>query len=208
LQIVIVEYVRGQIERGARATQRDGHAVVRHRNRPEQTIRGDVRVVIVNLIRSNWTVVDVKSDESKRRMVMLAVDRDVLAHHEPHVGLKCRGGEARAHANAPDAIESDESVEVRDLRGVGDVRQRRADRTDGEMVNEDAEGRYPAGNRRWRAVGVRVAALSATGQSGTGDETGRRADKLSTRESTIMQRTTNRRTSPHTVTPFPLTVPT
>src|SRR5262249_40592284 len=90
LQIVVVEYVRGQVERGASAAQRDGHAVVWDRDSPEQTIRRDVRVVIMSLIRSNWTVVDVKSDESERRIVVFSIDRDVLADHESHVGLKCR----------------------------------------------------------------------------------------------------------------------
>ena len=63
---------------------------MRHRNRPEQAIRGDVRVVIMNLIRSNWTVEDVESDETERCVVMLAVDGDVFAHHEAHIRLEGR----------------------------------------------------------------------------------------------------------------------
>lgn len=90
LQVVIVEGFEAQIERRVTAAQRHRDAIVRHWNRPEQAIRGDVRVVVVNLIRSNWTVEYVESDETERRVVVFPVDGNVLADHEAHVSLKRR----------------------------------------------------------------------------------------------------------------------
>jgi hypothetical protein len=139
LQVVIVERLEGELEGSLAAAQGDGDAVVRHRNRPEQPVGCDVGVVVVNLIRSNWTVEHVKSDEPEGRVVVLPVDRDVLPYHEAHIRLEGRRREAGAHADSSDAIESHEPIEIGDLRGVGDIRQRCAGRANGEMVDEDSK---------------------------------------------------------------------
>ena len=64
------------------------HAVVRNRDHPKQTIRRDVRIVIVNLIGSDGTIVKVESDKPECPIVMTSVYRDVFAGHKTHVGLE------------------------------------------------------------------------------------------------------------------------
>src|SRR6266849_9685860 len=89
LQIVIVEDLCREPKARLPSAEMNLHAVRRHRNRPEKTVRCGVRVVIVNLLcdisRSNSTVVDVHSDEAETCMIVLAVRRHVLANHEAHI---------------------------------------------------------------------------------------------------------------------------
>jgi len=87
-QVVIIERFEGELEGRLAAAPGHGHAVVRHRNGPEQAVGGYVRVVVVYLIRSNWTVEHVQSDEPERCVIVLPVDGDVLAHHKAHIRLE------------------------------------------------------------------------------------------------------------------------
>ena len=80
LQIVIVEDPRREAEARLPGAEVYLDAFAWHGYRPEDAVRIDVRVVVVNLVRSNWTVEDVESDEPERRVVMLAVDGQVLAY--------------------------------------------------------------------------------------------------------------------------------
>ena len=59
LQIVIVRNLRPEPERRFAGAQVDFNAIARHGDCPEYSVRIDMRVVIMNLIRSNWTVEDI-----------------------------------------------------------------------------------------------------------------------------------------------------
>src|SRR5262249_29650979 len=135
----------------------DIDTVTRDRDRPEQTVRRDVRVVVVNLSGADGTGEDIESDESNGRVVVLAVHRDVLAVHESHVRLERERGQARARSDTANGVEGQEPVEVCDLRGFGDVGERRSRRDNWEMMNEHAERHHAAGNRPWPGVDMRVA---------------------------------------------------
>src|SRR5262249_19193000 len=128
LQVVIVERRRLETEQRPARAKIDVHAVARHWNRPEQSIRGDMRIVVVNLLseigRSNWTVVDVQSDESKCGVVVFAVNSYVFADHEPHVRLERKRGEPCTAPAASNAVQPDKAVEIGDLRQFVEVRQR------------------------------------------------------------------------------------
>ena len=166
LQIVIVGNLRGQVERGLTAAEMDVDGVVWHEDRPKQTIRVDVRVVIVNLTGANWTGKEIESDEPKCRVVMLAIHRDVLADHEPHVRLVVQRVTGVVHARSADPVQSDEPVEVGDLRRLMDVGKRRSGSGNGKMVNQHAEGRNgkpiaPCGSFNTRAGVETIVHLSA-----------------------------------------------
>jgi hypothetical protein len=100
LQIVIVRNLRPEPERRFAGAQVDFNAIARHGYCPEYAVRIDMRVVVMNLIRSNWTVKDVQSDEPERALIMLAVDRDIHPIHEPHISLVRQRWEPRARADS------------------------------------------------------------------------------------------------------------
>src|SRR5260370_42543852 len=81
-----------ELKRGRRVVQVDLHAVGRDCNRRGQAVRSDPRIVVVDLLshigRSNWTGVDVQSDEAKSAMMVAAVLADVFTLHETHVGFE------------------------------------------------------------------------------------------------------------------------
>jgi hypothetical protein len=56
LQIVIIKNPRPKPERRSARAQMDFHTITWHGHRPEDAVHIDMRVVIMNLIRSNWTV--------------------------------------------------------------------------------------------------------------------------------------------------------
>lgn len=114
-KIVIIRNRCGEAE--ARLTGAEAHvdAVARDECRPENPVCVDVRVVVVNLVRSNWTVENVESDEPERRVVMLAIDRRVFADHEAHVRLIAERRQAGAGSDTANAVQTDEAVEVGDL---------------------------------------------------------------------------------------------
>ena len=80
---MIVEDLGRQPERGLAAAEVYVDAVARHGHRPEDAVRVDVGIVVVNLVWSNWTVEDVQSDETERRLIVLAVLGDVDAIWKP-----------------------------------------------------------------------------------------------------------------------------
>ena len=97
---MIVEHGRAEPERRLAGSEIHLDTIRGYQDCPKQTVRRDVRVVVVDLLgdirRSNWTGVDVQSDEPERCVIVLAVHRDVLAHHEAHVRLEGERGEASA----------------------------------------------------------------------------------------------------------------
>ena len=64
-QIVIVRHGPGKPEGSLPGVKVHLHAVVGNRDRPKQTIRADVGVVVMNLVSPNWTIEEVQSDEAK-----------------------------------------------------------------------------------------------------------------------------------------------
>jgi len=115
LDIVIVEHLGRQPERGLAAAEVYVDAVARHGHRPEDAVRVDVGIVVVNLVWSNWTVEDVQSDETERRLTVLAVLGDVDAIREAHVRLERERPEAGARSSPANAGVTDEAVEVGDV---------------------------------------------------------------------------------------------
>ena len=66
---------------------------------------------------SNWSGEDIQSYEPEDTLMQLAVFCDELTFHEPHVRLKRQWiGEARASSRTANAIQSNEPLEVGDLR--------------------------------------------------------------------------------------------
>lgn len=91
-----------------------------------------MHVVVVNLLRevgrSYWTGVQVKSNKGERAPMEKAIYAYELALTEPHVRLVCkrRSGARRSVRSGPaatDMRQTDEPVEVCDLRGVANVCQ-------------------------------------------------------------------------------------
>ena len=159
LQIVVVRNRRREAERSLPGSKVHFYAVVRNGDRPKQTIRRDVRIVVMNLISPDGTVVKIQSDERECPMVMTSVYRDVFADHKTHVGLEGEFWKASARTNAANLIESDESVEVSDLRRLGDIRD--WDRIGGyrKVVDRHPKWRASPGNRVRGSVNVLVAIL-------------------------------------------------
>jgi hypothetical protein len=90
-------------------------------------------------------------------------------------------------SDAANAIQTDEPVEVRNLRRIGDIRKWCTAWTDREVMDENAERRDTAGDRRWRGIRVWVSTLRVSGhEPATGDESGGRSDKLPTREGPLV----------------------
>ena len=144
---MVVRDCRREPERSLSGSKVDFYAVVRNRDRPKQTIRRDVRIVVVNLIGPDGTVVKIQSDERKCPIVMTSVYRDVFADHKTHVGLEGEYWKASARTEAANLIESDESVEVSDLRRLGDICD--WDRIGGyrKVVDRHLKWRASPGNR-------------------------------------------------------------
>ena len=85
---MIIKDIGREPERSLAGSEVHVHTVSRNRYRPKQAIRRDVRIVVVNLVGPNGTVVQVQSDEPKGRIVMLSVNGHVFTNHKAHVGLK------------------------------------------------------------------------------------------------------------------------
>ena len=94
--------------------------ILRRRDNPKQTIGGNSRTVVVDLLgqvcRSDRTGVNVESYEHKRAMVVLAVVTHILALHESHVGPKRkRLIEAGSRTAATNLHIADETIEIRNF---------------------------------------------------------------------------------------------
>jgi hypothetical protein len=106
--------------------------VLRDWDHPEHVVRVDVQVEIVDLFRevgrSGRTGVQVKSNKGERALMAAAVRTDELALGEAHVRLeRQRHGTRTCACSSPGAAnmrETDEPVEVSDLRRVVDVGKR------------------------------------------------------------------------------------
>src|SRR5262249_25206605 len=134
------------------ALRRDG-------NRPEQAVGSDPRAVVVDLLqhigRSNWTGINVQSDEAKGVVMVAAILADVFTLHETDVGLEReRPRESRAHPGATNARIPDEAVEIGDLRGLREIGQWGPWWWEWKMVDQDAEGFNAPGDRLGRGVAV------------------------------------------------------
>ena len=114
LQIVIVKDLCRQPERGPAAAEMYFDALPGQRQRPKDAVRVGVRIVVVNLVRSNWTLEQIESNETERRLIVLAVLCDVDAVHETHIRLERERSDG-ARSGSANAIGPDEPVEVGDL---------------------------------------------------------------------------------------------
>ena len=106
-----------------------------HWNHPKHVVPVNVYVVIVNLGneagRSNRTGVQIKSNECERTLMLSSVRTDEPSLAEAHVRLK---GQARHGASrgvrscsaAADVRKSHKPIEIRYLRRIVDISQRRA----------------------------------------------------------------------------------
>ena len=97
---------------------------VRYPNHPENVVRVDVHVEVVNLLgkvgRSDRTGVQVKSDKSESALVVPSIGADELALAETHVRLEGQlrrgvGESIRSGSATANVCQSDESVEIGDL---------------------------------------------------------------------------------------------
>jgi len=110
----------------------------------------------VNLTGSDGTSVKVESDKPECPIVMTSVYRDVFAGHKTHVGLEAELWKASARTDAANAIETDESIEVGDLRGLGDTKDWRGVWRYRKVMDHDAKWRDSPGNRVRGSIKVRV----------------------------------------------------
>ena len=69
----------------------------------------------------------------------LAIYANEQAFHKAHIRLKCERGETFTPASTTDAIQAYQSLEVANLRWVGEILQGRCCWRDREMVNENAQ---------------------------------------------------------------------
>src|SRR5262249_4225170 len=133
-------------QRGGRIVQVNRHTLRRDCNRPEQAVRSDPRAVVMDLLqqigRSNWTGINVQSDEDKGAVMVAAIRTDVCTLHETDVGSEReRHRESCAHPGATNARIPDEAMEIGDRRGLGEIGQRGPWWWEWIMVDQDARER-------------------------------------------------------------------
>ena len=113
-------------------SQIDPRPFLRERNRPEQSVLGDARVVVVNLITEvggDRPHKEVESYEPEGAFVLLPILTDIQALHDPHVGVidetvTCGGrrtdpagvAAAQDRAFAGKVIDGDQAAEVTNRR--------------------------------------------------------------------------------------------
>ena len=110
----------------------------------------------MNLIGPDGTIVKVESDKPKCPIVMTSVYPNVFARHKTNVGLKGERWKASSRTEAVNAIESNESVEVGHLRGLGDIRDWRGVGRYWKVMNRHSKWRDSPGNRVRGSIKVRV----------------------------------------------------
>jgi hypothetical protein len=151
---------------------------MRNLDDPEDVVCIDMRVVVVNLFReigrSDWTGVQVESNESKRALVTPAVGANERPLVEAHVGLKRQVLRFTGVGVGPDPAtanprEGHEPVEVGNVGRLVDVGQRRVGQRR-EMVDENPEWRKrPESNRnRFGPANVRAMVIVITRQEHVG----------------------------------------
>jgi len=159
LQIVVVQNARREPERSLSRSKMHAYAVVRNRDRPKHTIRRDVGIVVVNLIGPDGTIIEVQSDEPECPIIVTSIYCDIFADHKTHVGLEGEYWKASARTEAANAIETDESIEVGDLRRLGDIRDWCAGGRYRKVMDRHPKWRDSPGNRIRGSINVRVAIL-------------------------------------------------
>jgi hypothetical protein len=155
--VVIVEHAHiRDVEFSVRIVKMDPDCAVPDWNHPEDIVTVDVDVVVVDLCgQSNRTGIQVKSNEDERAAMGLAVRRDECALTETHVRLEghacgSAGILVRSRAAAANVGQSDEPVEVCDLRWVADLVEGVLG-IQGVVVNKNPQGR-----ERCNAPGNRI----------------------------------------------------
>ena len=143
--------------------------VVVHRDHPENVIRVDVHIVVMNLLsensRSDRTGVQVQSNKRECALMPLTVGTNELALTKAHVSLvrQSHGGAGAGvcpGAAASDVRQPHEAVEISDLGWVIEHGQRKS-RVKRIVMDEDSEGskwRHTPRNRVGPAVIIAVCA--------------------------------------------------
>jgi hypothetical protein len=82
-------------EASPRAVEINVYGVVRYRDGPEDIVRVDVRVVVMNLLRedgrSDWTGEEIESNKGERAFMVATIGPDELPLIEAHVRLERQG---------------------------------------------------------------------------------------------------------------------
>ena len=143
---MVIEYLQAShAKTGFGIFEIDVHRVVRHRDHPEHVVHVDMHVEVVDLFgevgRSDWTGIQVESNKGKGAFMKAAVRADELTLAKAHVRPE---GELRGCACcvcscscAMDVRQSDEPVEIGNLRRIVDICQRYG-RIERVMVNENS----------------------------------------------------------------------
>jgi len=92
-------------------------------------------------------------------MVVTSIYRDIFADHKTHVGLEGEYWKASAGTEAANLIESDESIEVSDLRRLGDIRDWRRIGRYRKVMDRHPKWRASPGNRVRASINMRVTIL-------------------------------------------------
>jgi hypothetical protein len=69
----------------------------------------------------------------------LAIYADEQTLHKAHIRLKCERGKTFTPATTTDAVQSDQTLEIGNLRWFGKILQGHCSRQNREMVDEDAQ---------------------------------------------------------------------
>jgi hypothetical protein len=115
-----------RVHRGSCRIEFDFDAIGVQGHRPKEPAGRNSRGVVMDLLgcdgRSNRTGKDIHSNEPEDAFMQFTVCRDELSFHETHVGLKRqRIREPRTSPCTTDSVQSDETLEIRDLRRFAQI---------------------------------------------------------------------------------------
>jgi hypothetical protein len=111
------------VERRLGTVQIDLQAVGVNWNGPKQSISGNWRRVVVDLLGyiclSDRTSINIQSYEPESSVMLLAVLANEYAFHEAEIRLKCECRKTLPRACATNTVQSHETLKIRYLRRLG-----------------------------------------------------------------------------------------
>ena len=129
------------VKRRPGTVQLDPQVVRVNWNGPKQSIRGNWRRVVVDLLRyvclSDRTCVNIQSYKPEGSVMLLPILANEYSLHEAKIRLKCERRKTLPPARTTDAVQPYKTFKVRYLGRVGKILQWRCGWDDREMVDED-----------------------------------------------------------------------
>jgi hypothetical protein len=133
--VIVEDFQVTRPQSSLRLVEVDFYGVASYWDHPEDVIPVNVHIVIVDLlsyrqgVRSNWNGIEIESDKTEGTVMLVPVCADESALTEAHVRPECQGHASASHgvcsrSTALYVCQSDEAVEVSDLRRIADVGER------------------------------------------------------------------------------------